>query len=309
MHSRRSPCALPGVMRLEERLVQSTGVSATVSSGVLRILGTAGPDVIEVRSLATKRGQGHNQIAVAGVGRFPANRINSIAIDSGAESDTIRVVFQDRRSASKRLTIDSGAGDDRIEVVRPSPAGAPLHVNGGTGDDVIEVAIRKKRGVQLDGGEGVDVVNGVRDQSPPRVSASSPLETVLGAWEQEIVDLTNAERARAGLPPLRVNARLVQAAAIQANQMSQLDRMAHTLTGAEHPTLFDRLRFVSYGSGGGENVAFNYRDPRDVMLGWMYSSSHRANILRASYREIGVAVAYNAEGLPYFAQVFGMGAS
>ena len=50
-----------------------------------------------------------------------------------------------------------------------------------------------------------------------------------------IVDLTNVERARAGVAPLRANAQLMRAAQLHAEQMASLGRVAHVLDGAPVP--------------------------------------------------------------------------
>jgi uncharacterized protein YkwD len=297
------------VGRLEERVVAAAGLGASLSGGVLRVAGTDGPDAIELRALPPQGARVRGAIELAGVGRFPAARIKSVTIDSGAGGDEVRVSFVNRGTRPPAVAIDAGAGDDRVCVSRMARAGARVWIEGGDGDDTIEFTIKQPRRIGVDGGAGLDTINGVREPGAPRVSAQAPVEVALSAWEQAIVDLTNSERARAGLPALRVNGRLVEAARLQAGQMSHLDRMAHTLPDAGFPALLDRLRHVGYTAGAGENIAFNYRDPADVLLGWMYSPAHRENILRSSFREIGVAVALNAEGLPYFVQVFGTSAA
>jgi uncharacterized protein YkwD len=55
----------------------------------------------------------------------------------------------------------------------------------------------------------------------------------------------------------------------------------------------------------GENLAFNYPDPNSVMAAWMGDSGHRANILNADYTQIGVGIAYDSQGEPYYTQDFG----
>jgi uncharacterized protein YkwD len=128
----------------------------------------------------------------------------------------------------------------------------------------------------------------------------------LSSIERAIVDLTNAERARAGLAPLTVNLKLVSAAQHHATNMATFDVMSHTIAQADLPTLTDRLRYYQYSyRAAGENIAWNYQSAESVMNGWMNSSGHRANILNASYTEIGVGVRYNARGEPYYCQVFG----
>ena len=88
--------------------------------------------------------------------------------------------------------------------------------------------------------------------------------------------------------------------------MAQLQQMEHNLPGATYPTPADRLAAADYvWRTFGENIAFNYRSPEEVMRGWMGSSGHRANILSISFTEMGAAVARDAQGRPYWVQVFG----
>ena len=51
----------------------------------------------------------------------------------------------------------------------------------------------------------------------------------------------------------------------------------------------------------GENIARGHATPQAVVNGWMNSSGHRANILNASYTQIGVG--YVAQG-NYWTQMF-----
>ena len=76
-------------------------------------------------------------------------------------------------------------------------------------------------------------------ESPAGPAAPSPVVSA-------IVDLTNAERSRAGLAMLRSDSRLMQAAEIQARQVAEHDRLEHTIAGAQYPTLQDRIAAVGY---------------------------------------------------------------
>jgi uncharacterized protein YkwD len=83
----------------------------------------------------------------------------------------------------------------------------------------------------------------------------------------------------------------------QAARMAAESRMYHQEMG---PIMNEcNLRMV------GENVAYGYRDGAAVMVGWMNSPGHRANILNANYRLLGVGAAQSAQGRWYSAQVFG----
>jgi len=109
-----------------------------------------------------------------------------------------------------------------------------------------------------------------------------------------------------GLPPLRANARLMEAELIHANQMAEARKSAHTIAGARYPTLESRFQAVGYQYfGAAENIAWNQRSAREVMASWMSSSGHRRNILDPSLTEMGAAVAHSSRGEPYWVQVFG----
>jgi len=60
---------------------------------------------------------------------------------------------------------------------------------------------------------------------------------------------------------------------------------------------------ISYRAAG-ENIAMGQTSPQQVMQGWMNSPGHRANILNASFTQIGVGIAQNAQGRYYWTQQF-----
>lgn len=98
----------------------------------------------------------------------------------------------------------------------------------------------------------------------------------------------------------------MQAAQLHAQQMAQYQRMDHTISGAQYPTLQSRLDAVGYPyRNAAENVAWNTQTAQSVVTGWMNSSGHRANILNPALTEIGAAMARSAKGEPYWIQVFG----
>ena len=95
-------------------------------------------------------------------------------------------------------------------------------------------------------------------------------------------------------------------AKIQAENMARFQKMAHTIPGAQLPTLGDRARYVGYPYGRlAENVALGYPNAETVVEGWMNSTGHRRNILDGSVVETGIAVARSSTGGLYYCQVFG----
>ena len=122
----------------------------------------------------------------------------------------------------------------------------------------------------------------------------------------QVVELTNAERTRAGLAVFRINARLGEAARIQAEQIAAAGRLDHVVRDARYPRLEDRLDAAEYRwQAAGENLAFGQQSAAAVVAGWMQSPGHRANILHATFTEIGVAYLTDTNGRPYYAQVLG----
>jgi uncharacterized protein YkwD len=127
-----------------------------------------------------------------------------------------------------------------------------------------------------------------------------------GGIPASIVDFTNVERSRVGVAPLRTNARLMQAAQLQAEQMASLGRMDHVLAGGPYPAPQDRLAAVGYKwRAFAENIAYGQTGPQDVTESWMESPGHRTNMLNRTYTELGTGYAVDGRGRPYFVQVFG----
>ena len=127
-----------------------------------------------------------------------------------------------------------------------------------------------------------------------------------GGITTSIVDLTNVERSRAGVSPLRIEDRLMKAAQLQAEQMASLGRMDHVLSNGQYPAPQDRLAAVGYRwRAFAENIAYGQRGPEDVTESWMGSAGHRANMLNGTYTELGTGYAVDYRGRSYFVQVFG----
>jgi uncharacterized YkwD family protein/spore coat assembly protein SafA len=121
--------------------------------------------------------------------------------------------------------------------------------------------------------------------------------------EQQVVDLVNAERAKAGLSALKVNWELARVARYKSQDMIDNNYFSHTSPVYGSP--FDMIK--SFGltyRAAGENIAMGQRSAKEVMQGWMNSSGHRANILNESFNEIGVGVAQNSSGQYYWTQQF-----
>ncbi|MEV7611939.1 CAP domain-containing protein [Streptomyces sp. NPDC089799] len=117
----------------------------------------------------------------------------------------------------------------------------------------------------------------------------------------EVVALVNKERAKVGCPSLAVNAKLMTAAQNHSKDMAAHGNMSHTGSDGSDPgTRITRAGYL--WSTYGENVAYGYATPQQVMTGWMNSPGHRQNILNCSFKEIGVGL---AQPNSYWTQDFG----
>lgn len=128
--------------------------------------------------------------------------------------------------------------------------------------------------------------------TPPPVPAPSSVI-------RQVVDITNQRRADNGLPPLAIDATLNRVAQNHSAEQAARRTMSHT--GADGSDAGQRISRAGYTwSAWGENVAVGYPDAASVMAGWMNSPGHRANILRGTFTEIGIGLAYATNGAPYW---------
>lgn len=120
--------------------------------------------------------------------------------------------------------------------------------------------------------------------------------------EQAVLDATNVERKKEKLEPLTADPKLTEAARSHSANMAKQSKLAHTL---DDKTFEDRVKAAGYSYRAlGENIAHNQQSPKDAVARWMNSQGHKENILNAEYTHIGVAVAKNDKGEPYWVQVF-----
>jgi uncharacterized protein YkwD len=125
----------------------------------------------------------------------------------------------------------------------------------------------------------------------------------ISAWEQEVIDLTNAERKKEKLNPLKPSPILFAAARKHSLNMAKQDKLEHELDG-KTPT--DRMVAEGYKfMRTAENIAMGQRSPKQVVEGWMNSEGHRKNILTPELTEIGIGIEKNAKGQFYWTQNFG----
>src|SRR3954468_773726 len=113
--------------------------------------------------------------------------------------------------------------------------------------------------------------------------------------ESSITCLINDERTSNGLRPVAPNGELRQAALSHSNEMVSQGYFEHTSPGGV--TFIDRIESTGYIRGArswtvGENLVWGTgprSTPEALVTAWMNSPPHRENLLRPSFRELGVA--------------------
>ena len=142
--------------------------------------------------------------------------------------------------------------------------------------------------------------NGENEKTPENNNGQQTNDNYNYAYANEVIRLVNIERAKYGLPALKVDQNATNASKIRAEEITH--SFSHTRpNGSSCFTVAKELGFT-YRSAG-ENIAYGQRTPAEVVSAWMNSEGHRANILNSSFTGIGVSC-YVRNGVCYWAQFF-----
>ncbi|MFJ2867571.1 CAP domain-containing protein [Kitasatospora sp. NPDC087314] len=142
-----------------------------------------------------------------------------------------------------------------------------------------------------------------RTVAPASTSAPAPAGGgAASGYAQQVVDLVNVERAKAGCGPVTAEPRLASAAQSHSDDMADRNYFDHASPDGYHAD--HRIEAAGYRwSTWGENIARGQKDPAAVMDSWMNSPGHRANILNCAFKQLGVGVRSGSGG-PWWTQVF-----
>lgn len=126
--------------------------------------------------------------------------------------------------------------------------------------------------------------------------------------EAQTVYFGNLARRQNGVPPLRWNKQLTDAArwfAWDSVENRPAPFCGHQDTQGNWPDYRARA-FGFKGLAGAENAYCGYMEPQDAINGWMNSPGHRGNLLDPNSREIGLGYYRRAsDGRGYVVQDFG----
>ena len=140
-------------------------------------------------------------------------------------------------------------------------------------------------------------------ETPAPTPSPTPQPVNPEAMAQEVIRLTNVERAKYGCAPLQYHAGLQKAAMLRAQEISI--KFSH-----DRPNGSDSSTAVyesGVGCNDGENIAKGFANPETVVQGWMNSIGHKAAILSESSTHIGVGFYKNSSGVYFWTQEFSSG--
>jgi uncharacterized YkwD family protein len=120
--------------------------------------------------------------------------------------------------------------------------------------------------------------------------------------ESRILQLVNAERAKAGAKALSSSSDCTKLARMKSQDMVDNNYFSHQSPTYGSP--FDMLKSnnVSYMYAG-ENIAMN-QSAEAAFKAWMNSEGHRKNILNPNFTELGVGIAPKGNGSYIYTQLF-----
>lgn len=124
---------------------------------------------------------------------------------------------------------------------------------------------------------------------------------------EKLLDLTNDERVKNGLPILTYDDKLAKAAENKARDMLSVNYWAHYSPSGKTPWEFMLAQDYKYEYAG-ENLAKDFMYSGDVVNAWMNSPSHRENLLKSEYSQVGFGVVngvLDGEELTLVVQMFG----
>ena len=120
-------------------------------------------------------------------------------------------------------------------------------------------------------------------------AAATPVAPADEITHASVIEQMNVYRAESGLPPLRANERLNEAARDRMRHMEEEAYWDHTSPDGMKPFVWLRVRAYDYQMAG-ENLASGFETTGLLVSSWMESPGHRANILSDSYEECGIAI-------------------
>lgn len=140
------------------------------------------------------------------------------------------------------------------------------------------------------------------DTEPVTVStALVDQQNAIAQYKAEVIRLVNAERVKVGAAEVKQLDALFPLADVRAQESAV--SFSHTRPNSTRCfTIFGDYS-MKYAAAG-ENLAYGFTTPADVVTAWMNSEGHRKNILDPDFKYIGIGYYVNENGRVYCSQLF-----
>ena len=173
----------------------------------------------------------------------------------------------------------------------------------GGSSDILKNTLGSVKGFCPDGSCNTAQADKRKDKSEPKQNKQTPAQQESGfnsAYEARVLELVNSERKKYGLAPLSSDNGAAKVARLRAREI--VKSFSHTRPDGSSCFTAAKEYGVSYRTAG-ENIAYGYSTPEQVVKGWMNSEGHRKNILSSTYKSIGIGC-YKSGNTLYWTQFF-----
>lgn len=121
------------------------------------------------------------------------------------------------------------------------------------------------------------------------VTSGNILGTEAQVTTAGLLAATNSARVEQGEKPLANNTQLAEAAKLKVRNMFDKQYWAHTAPDGTAPWHWFGKVGYAYADAG-ENLAKNFTTSDSTVSAWLASPTHRANVLKPEYQDVGFAV-------------------
>lgn len=224
-----------------------------------------------------------------------ANLTKMIKIEDAKKNDASQQVEKDSKETTKKVTqpkkvkkeeptVEKTEAATKEEVTK---AKAPVKKEATTAKAPVKEVVTAPTAQPKE--EAATTPQSTQQATEKTETNSNSNQAQVSSVIQQVVDLTNAERAKEGLAPLQIDSALTKSAQLKSQDMKDNNYFSHTSPTYGSP--FDQMKTlgISYKSAA-ENIAMGQRTAQEVVQGWMNSAGHRANIMNGSYTHIGVGL-------------------
>ena len=209
----------------------------------------------------------------------------------------------------KFLSTDKFDGTVEVQIT-DAKEGAKIHYTIDGSDPTENSPVLEGHNLLVKGDSVIKAIAVMDGWKTSDIAKTEPLSIVTeSSYEDYLLkclELTNAERAKNGLPALKMNQKLCDASLLRAKELSTNYDNGHTRpNGKRWVTTLDEYGYVyRYASENYGKLDRTGVNPEMIIELWMNSENHRAAILNELGSDIGMGF-YQVDGYCYWIQIFG----